>query len=69
MVDVSKNVVAILLILVVLISGLGTYTLLSREAAPLTTPVSQSATVALAIESQPRDAGNIGLAIEGNTHG
>lgn len=69
MVDVSRNVVAILLILVVLVSGLGTYTLLTRAPTVSSASTLQSATVSLAIETPPRGAGNIGLVIDGSTHG
>lgn len=69
MVDVSKNVVAVLLILVVLVSGLGTWTLLSKEVLQPTRPASTDSSVTLDIQNQPSDLGNVELTIAGTTNG
>jgi hypothetical protein len=63
MVEVSRNVVAILLVLVVLVSGLGTYSLLTREQTD-TTAFSGGNTpgAAVALEVVPRtDTGVVQL--------
>jgi hypothetical protein len=65
MVDVSRNVVAVLLILVVAVSVLGTLSFLN-SASEAPKPQSQSAAVGLAILKPPRDDGQVVLSIVPN---
>ncbi len=54
MADVSRNVVAVLLVLVILVSGLGTWNLLSTRAHGGVSGLGQSdATVSLFVQSPP----------------
>lgn len=69
MVDVSRNVVAVLLVLVIVVSGFGTLQWLrSSNQAPtyLSGPAGDTASVQLTVP--PRDSGNVALTVEGS-HG
>jgi hypothetical protein len=63
MADVSRNVVAVLLVLVIIVSGLGTWSLLSTRPTGALGLGSTDATVSLTVTQPPRDQGDIQLTI------
>jgi hypothetical protein len=72
MVDVSKNTVAILVVLVIIVSGFGTYTMLSEAASgerPSARQGSEGGKVGLAVQQPPKNNGYIKLDIGDSANG